>query len=125
MAVNLGSSSFELKVSIQTMDMGEMHAMTVLLDLGATGLFVNADFVTQNCLMTKLLSRPIPVYKVDRLPNEVGSISEVIEVVLQYCNHSEQAIFMVTSLRKQDLILGLTWLQEHNPNDDSHTILKT
>ena len=41
MAANPGSNSFELEVSIQTTDTGEMHATTALLDLGATGLFVN------------------------------------------------------------------------------------
>jgi hypothetical protein len=92
-----------------------MHATTALLDSGATGLFVNADFVKQNRLTTKPLSRPIPVYNMDGSPNEAGSISEVVEVVLQYHNHSERATFAVTSLRKQDLILGITWLQKHNP----------
>ena len=40
---------------------------------------------------------------------------EVVDVVLQYCNHLERAMFAVTSLRKQDVILGLTWLREYDP----------
>ena len=109
-AVNPSTNSFELQVSIQTTDTSKMHATTALLDLGATGLFANADFVKRNWLTTKPLSRPIPIYNIDGLPNEAGSISEVIKIILQYCDHSEQATFAVTSLGRQDLILGLTWL---------------
>ena len=88
-AANPSTNSFELRVSIQTTDTGETHATTALLDSGATGLFANADFIKHNRLTTKPLSRPIPVYNVDGSPNEVGSISEVVEVVLRYCDHSE------------------------------------
>jgi hypothetical protein len=76
---------------------------------------MNSEFVKQKQLTTKPLSRLIPVYNVDRSLNEVGSISEIVEVVLRYQDHSERATFAVTSLGKQDVILGLTWLHEHNP----------
>jgi hypothetical protein len=89
MATNLSSNSFELNVSMQTTDTGEVHTTCALLDSGATGLFVNSDFVTRNRLTTKPLSRAIPVYNVDGSLNESGSITEVIDIVLRYCNHSE------------------------------------
>ena len=68
--------------------------------------------------MTRLLSCPILVYNVDRSPNEASSITKVVNMVLQYWDHSEQAIFMVTSVGRQDIILGLTWLHKHNPEVD-------
>jgi hypothetical protein len=46
-AANPSSNSFKLKISIQTTDTGEVHTTTALLDLGATGLFMNSDFVKQ------------------------------------------------------------------------------
>jgi hypothetical protein len=52
---------------------------------------------------------------VDGSPNESGSITKVVDVVLHYRDHSEWAVFAVTSLGRQDIILGLTWLREHNP----------
>ena len=55
-AENPSANSFELKVSIQTTDMGKIHATTALLDSGVMGLFVNTDFVKRNRLMTKPLS---------------------------------------------------------------------
>ena len=65
--------------------------------------------------MTKKLSQPIPVYNVDRMLNEAGSISEVWDVVLQYHNYMECATFVVMGLGSQDIILGLNWLHKYNP----------
>jgi len=42
----------------------------------------------------------------DSTSNEARQISKVIDVVLQYNTHSEQMLFVVFSLGKQDLILG-------------------
>ncbi|KNZ79096.1 hypothetical protein J132_01143, partial [Termitomyces sp. J132] len=39
-------------------------------------------------------------------------------LVLHYKDHSEQATFAVTSLGKQDIILGFTWLCKHNSEID-------
>ncbi|KAG5722852.1 hypothetical protein E4T56_gene6017 [Termitomyces sp. T112] len=42
----------------------------------------------------------------------------MVDLVLHYQDHSEQATFAITSLGKQDMILGFTWLCEHNPEID-------
>src|SRR3979490_184533 len=44
-----------------------------------------------------------------------GALSEVADVTLRYNGHSEQALFAVTQLGSQQMILGFTWLKEHNP----------
>lgn len=44
-------------------------------------------------------------------------------MVLWYNGHTEYAQFAVTGLGKQDLILGYTWLREHNPEVDWQTNL--
>ena len=69
-------------------------------------------------LTMKLLTHPIPVYNVDGTLNEVGSIFEVVDVMLRYRDHSERATFAVTSIGTHDLILGLNWLWKHNPEVD-------
>jgi len=55
------------------------------------------------------------VYNVDGSPNEAGQISEVVDVVLCYKTHSERTLLAVSSLGKQNMILGYTWLKDHNP----------
>jgi Retroviral aspartyl protease len=112
------TNSLELSVSLQTTDMGEVLTTTALLDLGATSQFIHSNFMEQHHLTTKLLSQPIPIFNMDGSPNEAGSISKVVKVVLWYHDHSEKATFMVTGLGKQDIILGLMWLCEHNPEVD-------
>jgi predicted aspartyl protease len=106
--------SLKLKVSIETTDTGEVKSLSSLVDCGATGLFVNRSYVKANRLTTRTLSAPIPVYNVDGTPNEAGSVTEVADFILRYKGHSERALFAVTTLGKQDLILGHPWLQKHN-----------
>ena len=64
-------------------------------------MFTNSDFLKWKYLITRLLSCPILVYNMDRLPNEASSITKVVNMVLQYWDHSKQAIFMVTSVGRQ------------------------
>ena len=115
LAATPSASSFDLKVEIQTTDTGDVHAIPALLDSGATGLFIDPDFVRSKHLTTRPLSRAIPVYNVDGSPNEAGAIREVVDVVLRYRDHTERTQFAVTGLGKSQMILGLSWLREHNP----------
>ena len=70
---------------------------------------------------TQSISRPILVYNVDGAPNEAGQISKVVDVVLHYKTHSERMLLAVSSLEKQSMILGYTWLKDHNPEVDWQT----
>jgi hypothetical protein len=112
------SHSLSIKVDIETTDTGEVKPLSALIDSGATGRFIDRDYVKSNRLRTKALSRPIPVFNVDGTLNESGSISEVVDLILRYRNHSEHALYAVTGLGKQNLILGLPWLQKHSPEVD-------
>jgi len=58
------------------------------------------------------------VYNVDGTPNEQGVIHDIVDVVMRSCDHTEQAQFAVTGLGKSQMILGLSWLWEHNPKID-------
>jgi hypothetical protein len=58
---------------------------------------------------------------VDGTANTEGSISEVAELLLRYNGHSERALFCVTGLGRQNLILRHTWLKDHNPEVDWRT----
>jgi hypothetical protein len=103
---------------MQTLDTGEIVASLALLDCGATSLFVNSEFMKAKNLTTRKLSQPINMFNVDGTPNKAGKVSEVWETVLQYWDHSECTIFAVTCLGKQNIILRLDWLCEHNPEVD-------
>jgi hypothetical protein len=110
--------SLSLDIEVTSTDNGLKRATKSLLDCGATGLFMDRKWVATNELPTRTLTEPIPVYNVDGTPNEAGSIHEIVDVVLRFEEHTERAQFAVTSLGDQDVILGYSWLHEHNPDVD-------
>jgi hypothetical protein len=75
-------NSLELDVLMQTLDTGKVVASPALLDCGATGLFVDGNFVKMKNLMMRKLSQPVNVYNVDGTPNEAEKVLEVWETVL-------------------------------------------
>ena len=72
----ISNNSLELSVMLQTTDTGEVFST------GATDQFMHSDFMKRNCITMRLLSWPISIYNVDGTPNEAGSITEVIEMML-------------------------------------------
>ena len=104
-------SSLKLKVSIEATDNREVKSLHSLVDSGATGLFIVWEYVKANQLTTQSLSKPILVYNINGTLNEAGSITEMVDLILRYKNHSGRALFTVTSLGKQSIILGHSWLQ--------------
>jgi len=96
----------------------EETSTEAMVDTGATGDFIDQDFVTQEKLLTRKLSQPILVYNMDGTLNEAGSIREVVDVIMTYERHSERILLAVTRLGKQSMILGFTWLDKHNPEID-------
>jgi len=117
-ALDARGTSLLLPVEIRTTDMSELHPVKALLDCGATGSFINRDFVHSKGMNTQTLSQNISVFNVDGSPNKAGQITEVIDVVLRYKTHSKRMLLAVSRLGKQSLILGYDWLKDHNPKID-------
>jgi len=78
-----------LVIHLKTTDTMEETSMEAMVDTGATGDFIDQDFVTQAKLPTRKLSQPILVYNVDGMLNEAGSIREVVDMIMTYDQHSE------------------------------------
>ena len=82
MATEENPTSLKLKVEIETMDTAEMKSMTALLDSGTTGECIDRDYL-KSCRFNLIkLTQPIPVYNVDGSPNEAGSITKVVSLIL-------------------------------------------
>jgi len=114
-ALDAHKTSIILLIEISTTDTSEVHSIKALLGSRATGNFIDQDFVCTKGISTPSISRPIPVYNMDGSPNEAGQISKVVDVVLHYKTHSERTLLTISSLGKQSMILGYTWLKDHNP----------
>jgi len=120
--LNAHKMSIILPIEISNTNTSEVHSVKVLLDSGATGNFIDKDFVCTKGISTWSIFRPIPVYNVDSSPNKAGQISKVVDIVLQYKTYSERTLLTVSSLGKQSMILGYTWLKDHNYHKWSLTI---
>src|SRR3981189_66218 len=120
-ATTPSDNSLNINVEIETTDTATKRNTSALVDCGATGLFVDTEYVRSNNIPTRRLTSPIPVYNVDRTENEAGAITEIADVILRYKGHAERTQLAVTSLGKQTMILGFTWLREHNPEIDWQT----
>jgi len=67
-------TSLLLLVEIGTTDTSELYSIKALLDCGATGSFINRDFICLRGINTQTLSCNIPVFNIDGSPNETGQI---------------------------------------------------
>jgi predicted aspartyl protease len=102
---------------IETND-GKCITMDALLDSGATSSFIDHNFAQRNQIPIIYMDRPIQVYNADGSPNNNGTITRYVEILLQIEQHVEQIQLGVTSLGKLDTILGLSWMKTHNPSID-------
>ena len=89
-----------------------------MIDSGAEGLFINRKFVERHEFPTVPLHRPIPVKNIDGTNNQGGAITHTVALHLSARTHEEDLRFFVTDLGGDDLILGLPWLEKHNPPVD-------
>src|SRR5882724_9157686 len=108
----------DIPLRLNTIDSNTPMSVEALIDSGATGMFINIEFIRSKNIWTHWLARAILVYNVDRTPNEAGHITEVVDLIVQYKDHSEWATFHVTGIGRTMIILGHTWLMEHNPKID-------
>ena len=111
-------NSLKFKVEIETTDTAEKMSITTLIDSGATGEFIDRQYAKSCQLNFMKLTQPILIYNVNGTPNEAGSITEVVNLLLCYKNHLEWTTFCVTNLGRQKLLLRHSWLCKHNPKID-------
>src|SRR5882757_5469134 len=86
-----------------------------LLDSGATGNFIHYRMVDKNRMKTIPLPREIQLRNADDTENNMGKITHKVYLTMNIDGHTEVIKFFVTDLGHDDLILGHTWLYQHNP----------
>ncbi|KAI5115596.1 hypothetical protein M0805_003691 [Coniferiporia weirii] len=107
-----------MKIPI-TMTVHNQNVSTnALIDSGAEGKFIDAKFVIKHRIPTRTLAHPIHVRNGDGTPNQHGTITRFTWRLIKIGGRSITTTFLVTSLGKEDVILGLPWLKRHNPAID-------
>uniref|UniRef100_A0A3B1JLN1 ribonuclease H n=1 Tax=Astyanax mexicanus TaxID=7994 RepID=A0A3B1JLN1_ASTMX len=90
---------------------------TALLDSGAAGNFIDEDYAQELKLQLFPLKHPLNVQAIDSQPVGHGKITHITEPVLITVGaiHQEFARLLVTVSPVHKVILGLPWLEKHNP----------
>jgi len=114
-SLEMDAKCIMIPTHLKMTDTIEETSTEAMVDTGATGDFIDQDFITREKLPTHKLSQPIRVYNMDGTLNEARTIREVVDVIMTYERHSERILLAVTRLGKQSMILGFTWLDKHNP----------
>jgi hypothetical protein len=92
----------------------KVKSANTLIDCGAIREFIDHHCAKSSQFQLLKLSEPIPIFNIDGTPNKDGAVMEVVGLILPYKSHSEHALFAVSNLRKQKLILRHSWLYKHN-----------
>lgn len=97
---------------------------SALQDSGAEGILVNHRFAKTQGLTLSPLPRPIPVRNVDGSDNGMGPIWFTTTQTLrlpsqnQRSYHEERVELLVADIGDYNIILGMDWLDAHNPEVD-------
>ena len=107
-----------MKVGLEKLENHKEVAVKVLLDSGATGLFMNTTFAKEKGFKMKKLKKPLVARNVDGTINVGGAITHQVECNMFFKGHMERTRMDMCNLGKTELILGMPWLAVHNPEID-------
>jgi hypothetical protein len=90
--------------------------VSTLVDSGATSSFIDQTFVVQHNIPVIKKSTPVPVEVIDGRTIASGSIThETTPLELCIGKHTEKIVLNIISTPHHPIILGLPWLEAHNP----------
>jgi hypothetical protein len=107
-----------MKVPVTLVDSFREIETRGLIDCAAGGRFIDQDFVRKHYLPTKKLKRTLTANNVDGTRNKNGTIREYVQLPVTVHGRTSEQRFFVTGLGKQNLILGMPWIRQMNPNID-------
>ena len=110
-----------IKIGLERLDTQEGMMVEALLDSRVTGLVMSSKFARKKGFILKKLERPMQVRNVDGLFNREGPIENTVEVNVYYKGHVERTEIDVIGGQKWGVILGMPWLERHNPEIDWKT----
>ena len=90
-----------------------------LTDSGASTCFLDTSFVHAHNIPTVRTSQPISIEAIDGQVLSSGVVTEaMIPLVLQVGAHQEELTFYLITTPRHPIVLGLSWLETHNPTVD-------
>jgi len=104
-----------LNIGIEKVDMHKGVIVEAFLDSGVIEMFMDKKMVVKHGFRLQKLERPVMVRNIDGTNNSGGAITHQVEVNVYYKGHVKRIRIDVYNLGRIDIILGMPWLQAHNP----------
>ena len=115
-----------LDISISPQGKWSFIPTCTLLDSGANVIFIDKAWAEEKKLPLWPLHHAILVFNIDSTKNSTSNIIHCADITISYQGHWEKVTAKVIDLRKNQMILGFTWLQKHNPEIDwEHSVEHT
>jgi hypothetical protein len=94
----------------------DIPQVSALVDSGTTFSFIDQTFVVQHNIPMVKKSTPIPVEVIDGRTITSGAIThEITPLELYIDKHTKKIVLNIISTPHHPIILGLPWLEAHNP----------
>ncbi len=94
----------------------DIPQVSALVDFGATSSFIDQTFVTQHNIHVVKKSTPVPIEVIDGRTIVSGAIThETTPLELCIGKHTKKIVLNIISTPHHPIILGLPWLEAHNP----------
>ena len=119
------TASFTVPVQLQPFPKVKPSPTTALIDCGATSCFIDKQLANQLQVPLRNHEHPLELQVVDGRPIQSGPVTQyTAPMKLTLGKHQEDISLNVTSLPNNPVVLGLPWLEVHNPAIDwpSHRI---
>jgi len=103
-------------IRVQLHGQQELVITNAMIDVGASEDFIDKEICSKHGIETTRVKKPREIYLADRKHSTMGPVTPIARVPREIDSHQEMAIFQVANLKNHELILGMPWLQRHNPN---------
>lgn len=111
-------NKLSLRIPIQLKVRNRTVETEALIDSGAEGIFIDHWLAKENWIRTTPLGYQITARNVDGTANQNRTIARYADVDLAVGTLVQPEHFLVTNLGTNKVILGLPWLERHNPKID-------
>ena len=110
-----------LPIESKTTEGNEIVETPVLLDTGAGGIFMNRAYAKKHNVELYKLDIPIIPRNVDGTLNQAGKITHYTWIRTSFQDTTILVRLMITNIGSQDIIFGLPWFKDYNPQIDFDT----
>lgn len=105
----------KMMIPITLSDNGTNIKTTAMIDCGGDDSFIDLEFAKNSGISLNLRKKPITVRGVDGTEIKSGPVTHDIKTQIQIGQHHEDLRLYGISMASAPVILGLPWLQLHNP----------